>query len=398
MYKLQYILPALLVALVSCKTNKDGGEKLSLLDSPTTDNTEEPFLCAGADGNVYLSWIEKQASLTTLKYSMLVDGKWSDEAKIAEGDRWFVNWADHPVLAVNKNGDMMAHYLEMSDTGTYTYDIKIVTKKSENSQWSAPFTLHDDGIKAEHGFVSMSPLENGNFFLTWLDGRNTSGGHHGHHEGGAMTIRAAILNSEGEKLEEWPLDQRVCDCCQTTNGVAANGLVAVYRDRSDDEMRDMSYVSYTNNEWGEPRTLFAHNWKIHGCPVNGPSLSTSDNRVAVGWFSAAEGEPKVQVIFSENSGETFGAPVRLDQGKAIGRVKTTFIDPNTVFATWMEEGQIVGASVNQNNEITQRYVLANSSAQRSSGFPQLAKWEDTKIVIAWTDPALKRIKTGFIKL
>ena len=401
MYKLHPInlgilpLLVLLFFLVSCTTEKKEN-KLSLIDSPTSANTEEPFLCSGQDGNVYLSWIEKQASLATLKYAKLIEGKWSAPTTIAEGNRWFVNWADHPVLAVNKTGVMMAHYLEMSDTGTYTYDIKIVIKKAASNQWSEPFTLHDDGVKAEHGFVSMSPLENGNFFLTWLDGRNTSGAHHDHHGGGAMTIRGAILNSEGRKLEEWALDQRVCDCCQTTNGVTADGLIAVYRDRSDEEVRDMSYVMYANNKWSEPKILFADNWKINGCPVNGPSVSTSGTEVVVGWFSAAENEPKVQVIFSQNNGESFGTPIRLDQGKAIGRVKTTFINSDMAFVSWMEGNQIVGAMVNQ-NEISERYVLANSSVQRSSGFPQLAKWND-QVVLAWTDPELNQIKTGFINI
>jgi hypothetical protein len=63
----------------------------------------------------------------------------------------------------------------------------------------------------------------------------------------------------------------------------------------------------------------------------------------------------------------------------------------------MEEGEIVGARVSHKSGIIERYVLANSSAQRSSGFPQLAKWND-KIVLAWTDPEIKQIKTGFIKL
>jgi len=156
----------------------------------------------------------------------------------------------------------------------------------------------------------------------------------------------------------------------------------------------MSYVMYANNKWSEPKILFVDNWKINGCPVNGPSVSTSGEGVVVGWFSAAENEPKVQVIFSQHGGESFGTPIRLDRGKAIGRVKTTFINSDMAFVSWMEGDHIVGAKVNQNG-IFERYVLANSSAQRSSGFHQLAKWND-QVVMAWTDPELKQIKTGFL--
>ena len=35
------------------------------------------------------------------------------------------------------------------------------------------FILHSDGVKSEHGFVSIIPNDNNGFYVTWLDGRNT---------------------------------------------------------------------------------------------------------------------------------------------------------------------------------------------------------------------------------
>lgn len=382
-------------ALQSC-LETDKAINLILLDSPARANSEEPSLTTGADGKVYMSWLEKDEKQATLFYSQLADDKWSPPVKIADGKDWFVNWADHPMMAINKSGDMIAHYLQKSDSGTYTYDVKIVTKKSDVQQWSESIKLHSDTVNAEHGFVSMKPMKNDNFLISWLDGRNTISSGHGHGEG-SMTIRAAIFNPDGKKLEEWELDNRVCDCCGTANGISEKGAVVVYRDRTENEIRDMSIVRYVNNQWTEPTPVFNDNWKIAGCPVNGPSLSTFTNTLVIGWFTAADEKPKVNLIFSSNSGESFDQPVQVDLGNPLGRVKVELLDTKTAFISWMEGDQIVAAKVDISGQISQRYSLASSSTDRSSGFPQITASKDN-IIVAWTDTESKKVKTGILNL
>ncbi|MBA4054237.1 MAG: hypothetical protein C0490_05960, partial [Marivirga sp.] len=180
---------------------------------------------------------------------------------------------------------------------------------------------HDDGKEAEHGFVSTVSYQ-GNFFITWLDGRNTVMEGMEHHEGhhGEMTLRAAIVDKEGTKLNEWELDNRTCDCCQTSATITDKGPIVVYRDRTEDEIRDMSIVRYVNDEWTKPKEIYHDNWKIAGCPVNGPRVVAEGSFVAVAWYSAADGQSKVNLSFSDDAGETFGKPVQIDEGSAIGRV------------------------------------------------------------------------------
>lgn len=78
---------------------------------------------------------------------------------------------------------MLAHFLEKSDTAKFSYDIKLVASADAGKTWSTPTTLHDDGKKAEHGFVSINPYKD-QFFVSWLDGRRTvMEGDAGQHEG-----------------------------------------------------------------------------------------------------------------------------------------------------------------------------------------------------------------------
>jgi hypothetical protein len=236
---------------------------------------------------------------------------WSAPVIIATGRNWFVNWADYPVIATDGDGNFIAHYLEKSDAAKFTYDIKTISSADSGKLWGQSKLLNEDNIKAEHGFVSIVPYKDG-FFACWLDGRKTAseesqGGHDGHH--GEMTLRAAMIDKNGNKTNEWELDGKVCDCCQTTAAITDNGPVVIYRDRSDDEIRDMSIVRFINGQWTEPKTTHADNWQIKACPVNGPRADAINNHLAIAWFSMKEKDGEVKIVFSKDGGETFDKPI-----------------------------------------------------------------------------------------
>ena len=396
MNRLFYIM-ILLITAFACTNN--GGEKtaatLKQFSSPAKDSCAEPFLFTDKNGEVYLSWVEKKGKESSLKFSMLKNETWSEPITIAAGKNWFVNWADYPVLSADEKGNMIAHYLEKSDTAKFTYDIKMVSSSDSGKSWSPSKLLNEDKVKAEHGFVSIIPY-NDQFFICWLDGRKTGGeesegGHGGHH--GEMTLRAALVDKTGRKTNEWELDGRVCDCCQTTAAITNDGPVVVYRDRSDDEVRDMSVVRYVNSEWTAPKTIHADNWQIKACPVNGPRISAIGNNLAIAWFSMQDKKGEVKIIFSKDSGETFSKPVRIDEGNTIGRVDVIMLDSSTAMVSWMEGADIKAVKVHADGTKEKSMMIASSSDKRSSGFPQMTKSEN-KVFFAWTDDKKKTINVS----
>jgi hypothetical protein len=219
--------------------------------------------------------------------------------------------------------------------------------------------------------------------------------HEGHH--GQMSIRAAVVDINGVKSNEWELDNRTCDCCQTGTALTDNGPVVIYRDRSDEEIRDMSIVRFVNGQWTEPKTIYADNWKIAGCPVNGPRIDASGNNLAIAWFSSPEGNASVHVIFSKDGGATFGEPVKLDEGKAIGRVDVVMLDADNAMVSWMEGAEIKAVKVNRDGTKGSSMSIASTSDARSSGFPQMTK-SGNKLIFAWTDDKEKIIKTASVSL
>jgi len=376
------------------KKEKDPPQKTDIsavesMSNPSGMNSSLPRLFSNGN-QLFMSWVTKQDSLATLFYSQYNEGQWQPPELITQGTDWFVNWADFPAIAEN-NGNILTNFLQKSADGTYTYDVKLNLYSEQEDSWNKNFILHDDGTKSEHGFVSMRPYAGNSFMVTWLDGRNTTGGHDaGEHGGGAMTLRGALVFEDGSIQYDTLLDDRVCDCCQTSTAIGPDDEILVaYRDRGEDEIRDISVVRWKKDTgWLEPQTVGNDQWKIAGCPVNGPSISTYQNSVAVAWFAAAKGNALVQVSFSDDMGETFNMPIRVDSGNAIGRVDIEMINETSAIVVWMEpkgEETVIQmtrvgmTSDDQGNVIT----IAKTSAERASGFPQLEIVGNTAY-LAWT--------------
>lgn len=397
-----YVLAVSLVILTSCRedTKKENAVALlNVIDSPSGEGSSLPFLFSGGN-NLWMSWVEKEGdSMTKLRYASMEGGKWQAPKDIAEGTDWFVNWADFPVIVAN-GGNLLSHVLKKSSAGTYSYDVKLNLFPEGGQGWETDMPLHTDDTPTEHGFVSAIPYTNGTFFVTWLDGRNTE--ELEGKEGGAMTIRAAQITADGDILNEALLDERTCDCCQTTAAMTDNGPVVVYRDRTAEEVRDISIVRKVDGEWTAPKTVYADGWKIKGCPVNGPKAAAWGNNLVVAWFTAAGEKPMVKLAFSADGGEYFDNPISITETNTMGRVDVLLLDEDTAIVSWMEFGDdsmagIKTVKVTRSGDRSEVIEIAKVDASRQTGFPQMERVGDT-IYFAWTDVSgnNSEVKTAYV--
>lgn len=367
---------------------------LLTLPSPAGKGAAEPHLAARADGTVVMSWLEQGV----LKFASLKNGRWSSPRTIVEGKELFVNWADFPSIVDDGRGVLFAHWLQKSGKGTYSYDVWVTSSSDDGKTWRKPLLVNRDGKQAEHGFVSFAPLPAGGVALVWLDGREMKeeghGGHDGGHEG-AMTLRYAEIDAALKVRDESVLDARVCECCGTTMAMTAQGPLVAYRDRSGDEVRDIAYTRRTDGKWSNPARVRVDNWKIPGCPVNGPQVDARGERAALAWFTAASEKPQVQVAFSRDAGATFGRAVRVDRGNAVGRVDVLLLKDGGALVTWIEgaadNAGIFARRVSSDGKLGEPVKLAATSSARASGFPR-AVLAGTTAYFAWTDPAAKTVK------
>lgn len=366
-----------------------------LVAVPAKAGSRFPNLHTDAKGQLWMSWIAQSDTLSRLLLSRYDTQGWSSPVEVASGSNWFVNWADFPGVHSFGDSKLATHYLQKSGEDTYSYDVVLRFSQDEGRSWSPPVIPHRDGTQTEHGFVSMLELPNGKLGVVWLDGRKYASTQlastHGHGAAeGEMTLRFAAFDASGAMSEEALLDERVCDCCQTDMAMTAEGPLVVYRNRSEEEVRDIYLVKYQHGAWTQPRPLSHDNWQIAGCPVNGPAVAARQEWVAAAWFSLLNGSPTVQLAFSADAGEHFMPPLRINQGQTIGRVDVALLEDGSAVVSWIEEAEgnsyLMLRKVTPSGQAAPPIQVAEIRGERASGFPRIAAYQQA-VWVSWTDTA-----------
>ena len=354
---------------------------------PAAPGSQAPHLAVGQNGAIALSWVTADEIGHRLQYSVLEGKAWSEPRNVARGDNWFVNWADFPSV-VPVSGEMWAaHWLVRQPAGGYAYDVHLSVSSDAGTTWSESVIPHDDNTPTEHGFVSIFPEATG-LGLIWLDGRNTANGTSHHSSGGGITLRAATYSSTLEAATETLVDDLICDCCQTDVAMTGRGAVAVYRNRTTDETRDIYAARYVDGEWLPGRVVADDGWTIGGCPVNGPAIAAEGDHVAVAWFTAADDEPRVRMARSDDSGETWSTAVDVTKGGLFGRVDVALLEQNEVAVSWLcgdseEHTRLCLRRIGAENSMGQVHVISGEDKVPPLSVPQLARSGDS-IIAAWT--------------
>lgn len=388
-----FLLLVFSLAQFGCGSGQNGYKDL---DNPADPGSQYPYLYSTGN-QVYMSWLSKEGSKSTLNYARYDGENWSSAQTIASDSNWFLNWADFPSIIADDNSPIAAHWLNKKPGGTYSYDVNISTM-DQNGKWSAVLTPHNDSTATEHGFASMIPWDENTILAVWLDGRNTAdrAADEYYNINYAMTLRGALISRNGEILKRFLIDDAVCDCCQTSLTKTEAGAVVAYRNRTDEEIRDIYTSSFNGEQWSQPSAVSKDNWKIGACPVNGPKVVSAGSKVAVAWYTGSDDSTKVQLATSANNGETFSNPLLLNDNKALGRVDAV-ITKGTTYVSWMEnidgKGVLKLASV-KNQERTHALTVGHVNQSRRSGVPQMEKVKN-RLIFAWTevDSTNKGVKT-----
>jgi BNR repeat protein len=361
------------------------------IDTPARPGSGQPNLYASPDGRVYLTWIEPvDEKRRAVRFAVRKDGRWSEARTITEGEDLLVNSADFPSLVALPGGALVAHWPVKGEPGTHASSIRISRSTDDGKTWNKPIIPHTDRSMTEHGFVSMIALPDGRVAVLWLDGRNIKkGSHDGHGAMGETNLRYTVIVSDGRASEDRLIDPRVCDCCPTSAALTSEGLIAVYRDRSEKEMRDISVVRLVKGRWTEPRTVNADGWEIMGCPVNGPAVAADGRRVAVAWFTAPKETARVKVAFSNDAGTTFGQPIQVDDATPAGRVDVLIMPDRSVLVSWLDRtakgGEIKFRRVKPDGSRSETLMAAESSSLRVTGVPQMVR-AGNDVFLTWTQP------------
>jgi hypothetical protein len=368
---------------------------------PVQGTSMQSQLTASARG-VVLSWLEQKDASATLKFSELTGDAWASAKTIASSEKWFISDADVPTVMRMSDGTLVAATYPLIDYQLEAYDLRLSYSRDEGQTWSRLIAPHHDKTKTQHGFASLFEMPDKSLGVVWLDGRDMELSKA--KEGGAMNVYFAAFDSSWKQTAESSINARVCECCQTSAAVTADGPIVAFRDRTPDDIRDIHVTRIDQGNWTDAVSVHDDKWKIDACPVNGPAVSARGKEVAVAWFTALDDNGKAYAAFSHDSGRTWGSPIRLDDNTALGHVDIELLDDGSAAATWVEfaneRSQFRARKVQASGERSKAIVIAGEGEARVSGYPRMAK-RGADLVFAWTEssgPGTQQVKTAVGKM
>ena len=392
--KAAFTLAALLTACTDLPRLEVSG-----VDFVAPAGSQAPDLEVTPGGELLLTYTEPTGAGHAVRVVAREHDAWTTRSTVVENDSLFVNWADFPSVRATAGGRLIAHWLQRVAPDRYAYHVFMRVSDDSGRTWGAPFRPHRDRSPTEHGFVAMTPWQDG-LAAIWLDGRNTARG--GGHDGGtpsaerrapstdtpAMALHFTTLSATGP-APDVAVDHRVCECCQTALAATSSGLVAAYRDRTEGEIRDVVTARFVDGVWSAAAKVHDDGWHYPGCPVNGPQLAARNDTVAVAWFTAANDRPRAAVAFSTDGGVTFGNRAVIDDGRPAGRVDVLWLGTR-VLVVWLEDvaegGEVRARLVAPDGTVSPSVTVGATTAARAAGFPRAAALGDS-VYVAWTHAA-----------
>jgi hypothetical protein len=351
------------------------------IDSPAPQGSLAPALSRVEDGFA-LTWLEPSSRHSrpggeprtySLRFSRLAGGAWTTPVTIVSGNDFFLGWADVPSVSEEGSGRLLAHWSIQSGESV---EIGLARSEDAGKTWKRLFAEPSGHRPRERSFLTLLPDRKG-VRAAWLEKES---------KGDATSLRVGFIGDglSGSQI----VDPRVCDCCQVSSALTAQGPLLAYRDRSAEEIRDISVARRTAAGWSAPSSVAKDNWKIEGCPVNGPAAAAAGRAVAVAWFTVAQDTPRVQVAFSADSGATFGKAILVDGARPLGRVGVVLDDNGDAIVSWAatEGGSptIRLRRVSPAGRLGEPVVVSSTSVNRANGVPSLVKNRDT-LGICWLE-------------
>ena len=385
--------------LFSCMAGPLFGGKSG--SSPAGPGSWAYALAAAPDGGVYLTWVEKSGNRHALRISRLDGESWSPARTVAAGgSEWFVNSLDHPAVAAGPGGRLLVSWLvrpEAARHAKYGYGLRMALSSDGGQSWKTVYEAGADNTEDYTGFVGFTAGRDG-FRAAYLaplaEGAAQRDAEH------VKTLRFAELSLDGECLSDERLDADVCTCCPLATAVTSNGPVVVYRDHEPGEVRDISIVRRVGGTWTAPRPVHRDGWEINGCPGNGAAIQAEGSRVATAWFTMAREQPRVLLVLSDDAGERFGDPIRIDAGSPAGWASVALLPDGCTAVSWLEKrsnepgvGDVMLRIVDGEGRPGGARTIAKASSGRATGIPQMVR-SGGRLVLAWRRE--ERVRTAIL--
>ena len=371
----------LAVVVLSMRMVLVGGETIaqpvaavgfSQIENPAGRDSLAPTISAGPKGELILSWLESHAPQMWLRYSEWQGRGWGPVQTVVQRSN-FDTYAEAPsIVQALQSGALLAVWAEKKKEGNKQGNYLLcAVSRDHGKTWSEPRRVHTDASISEHSFSSVVANETGGATMVWLDARDYSAEKR-------YRLMSAEISSTGKVSDETTIDADVCTCCPTSLTRTSKGLLTVYRGHNADQIRDTMSARKVGEAWDKPSRVRAEDWKINGCPVNGPTVNGRDNEAAVVWFTAKDDKPQVENAFSSDGGQTFGDAHLLDSPKdgsrPIGHITAALLPDGKQLVVWIRQSgggaQLVTQEITKDGATSELKVVTKGAA-RALGYPHM---------------------------
>ncbi len=281
-----------------------------------------------------------------------------------------VSGENRPGIVVDRNGRISVIY---SAEGTQPATLFFSTSTDNGHSFSTPKPLSDKASEANSFQGRLALNSSGQAYVFWLDERDRTDWR----QPGNAVYYTTIDGQNSLGFINRKLSDTLCECCR----------IAVAFDNEDQPIlfarfiypggiRDHGLARMRANDkeslsW---RVTFDE-WKIKGCPENGPAISIGDDgHYHIAWFTRGSARQGLFYAYSSDQGQSFSAPLLFGTAKKLPSHPDILALGKHVVLTWTEyDGSKTQLLVMQSIDGGQTWSPAKSIAESASGtdFPFL---------------------------
>jgi hypothetical protein len=197
-------------------------------------------------------------------------------------------------------------------------------------KWAKTLTVNDDVSPSTHTFQGAAVDPDGTVYVAWLDRRelpvrNADGYPGGGLKTGRKNIEGTVALYLARSQDQGRTFERnvrvagnICPCCRAGVGFSKGNVLVAWRSVEEGDIRDIS-VSISSDRgrrWSEPKNVARDNWKINGCPHDGPTIASAGDRTYVAWLTGGDGGPGIFLSSTEDGGRSFSPKRKASVGAA----------------------------------------------------------------------------------
>ena len=258
--------------------------------------------------------------------------------------------------------------------------------------FSAAVHMPASGLPGARGWASLAVAPQGVVHMVWLDGRAAAAaGVTG--SPGAADPQQDVYHASwrvGTGVVQTRIAENVCFCCKTAVAVSGSDVYAAWRQIYAGSIRDIAFArsSDAGATFREPVRVSVDNWKLDGCPDDGPAVVVdSRGTVRVAWPTLIAGSTPRKAIFYSMSrdGYRFSPRTRLDTATADPAHPQIALERgNTVGVVWDEvvDGtrRVLLRRVGPSDELGPVEIV---TVEQGATYPAIAATQ-RDLLVAWT--------------